>query len=281
MGKIMYNGVSYCGGGSPQSDSKFKILELNAALTEAEILEELKKNEGYECSGFFYNTDQDEYCEFEGLYSGHQIGSEVVHFGYCHIRGLHKSDYNIDYTIDDEDGELWYKNTNIMDLKQNLTTSDGTPFRVGKTEDGKMGYIINEGGADTVIPFKKELFTKIWDFDSSGLPSSQSSTLHILVPDLILNTKNRLLFVCNDNFNDKTSCFLIDHNDHSKYDIHIDVRSVKYYKRSNITESENGIQIDIPPYLYKFEDDTYNTAYGKYLTIQKLYLLENVDDLFN
>lgn len=86
-----------------------KILEINAPLSEIGILDTLKNNEGYECSGFFYNTTQNVYCEFEGLYSGHDISGETVHFGYCHIRGIHNSEYSVDYYIDDEDGTTWYK----------------------------------------------------------------------------------------------------------------------------------------------------------------------------
>ena len=43
-------------------------------------------------------------------------------------------------------------NTN---LTQQLTASDGVPFRFGKDSSGNYGYILNQGGADTVIPFKK------------------------------------------------------------------------------------------------------------------------------
>ena len=36
-----------------------------------------------------------------------------------------------------------------------MTTSDGVPFRFGKDSGGNYGYILNQGGTDTVIPFKK------------------------------------------------------------------------------------------------------------------------------
>lgn len=42
----------------------------------------------------------------------------------------------------------------IQQLNNNLTTNDGVPFRFGKDASGKFGYIIEQGGADTVIPFK-------------------------------------------------------------------------------------------------------------------------------
>lgn len=91
-------------------ESKTKVLEIDAALTEAELLEHISTNyEGYKCSGFFYNADQDEYCEFEALYSSKQIGSDIVHFGYCHIKGVHDAVYSVDYYIDDEDDSKWNK----------------------------------------------------------------------------------------------------------------------------------------------------------------------------
>lgn len=95
--------------GTISADSKTRILEINSPISEIGILDTLKNNEGYECSGFFYNTTQNVYCEFEGLYSGHDISGETVHFGYCHIRGIHNSEYSVDYYIDDEDGSTWYK----------------------------------------------------------------------------------------------------------------------------------------------------------------------------
>lgn len=36
-----------------------------------------------------------------------------------------------------------------------MTANDGVPFRFGKDSGGNYGYILNQGGADTVIPFKK------------------------------------------------------------------------------------------------------------------------------
>lgn len=36
-----------------------------------------------------------------------------------------------------------------------MTANDGVPFRFGKDSSGNYGYILNQGGADTVIPFKK------------------------------------------------------------------------------------------------------------------------------
>lgn len=94
------------------SKIKVKILEMNSPISESYLLNTvLTQNEGYECSGFFYNTNQNVYCEFEGLYSGHTISGETIHFGYCHIKGIHQSSYAVDYFIDDEDGSTWYKRT--------------------------------------------------------------------------------------------------------------------------------------------------------------------------
>lgn len=50
----------------------------------------------------------------------------------------------------------------VDEINDNLTASNQTagvtnvPFRFGCTDDGKFGYIINQGGADTVIPFNSE-----------------------------------------------------------------------------------------------------------------------------
>ena len=110
--------------GTISADSKTRILELNSPLNEVGILNVLKNNEGYECSGFFYNTDKSVYCEFEGLYSGHVISGETVHFGYCHIRGIHNSQYSADYYIDDEDGSTWYKKVPVDYLTVDSETSE-------------------------------------------------------------------------------------------------------------------------------------------------------------
>ena len=53
-----------------------------------------------------------------------------------------------------------------------MTTSDGVPFRFGKDSSGNYGYILNQGGADTVIPFKKGGFSKaivkcIWGYQTT------------------------------------------------------------------------------------------------------------------
>ncbi|MBQ0112686.1 MAG: hypothetical protein KBT03_06120 [Bacteroidales bacterium] len=56
---------------------------------------------------------------------------------------------NMEITV----GKIENLGNEVRELKQNLI-ADGVPFRFGKTEDGKYGYILNEGGADTVIPFK-------------------------------------------------------------------------------------------------------------------------------
>lgn len=109
--KIDGDTVSISEDGTISSNYKTKILEINATISESALLNLLNANEGYECSGFFYNYNQGVYCEFEGLYSGHVISGETVHFGYCHIRGIHNSNYSIDYYIDDEDGSTWYAKT--------------------------------------------------------------------------------------------------------------------------------------------------------------------------
>lgn len=110
-----------------EDSCRVKILTINAALTEAELLAKLVENENYKCSGFWYNADEDVYCEFEGLYSSHTVGAEVIHFGYCHIRGIHNSEYSIDYYIDDEDGELWYsKKPNDYIITDGLFSSTST-----------------------------------------------------------------------------------------------------------------------------------------------------------
>lgn len=110
--------------GTISTNNKTRILELNSPLSEIGILNTLVNNEGYECSGFFYNTDKSVYCEFEGLYSGHTISGETVHFGYCHIRGIHNSQYSADYYIDDEDGSTWYKKVPIDYLAVDSETSE-------------------------------------------------------------------------------------------------------------------------------------------------------------
>lgn len=144
MGLHYYDGVPY--GDLPIRDDKIafdstwsseqinkvartRILELNVPLSEQAILDKLKDYEGYECSGFFYNTNANVYCEFEGLYSGHAISGETIHFGYCHIRGIHNSQYSIDYYIDDEDGSAWYSKAPADYLKNefdNIGTSIST-----------------------------------------------------------------------------------------------------------------------------------------------------------
>lgn len=89
-----------------------KVLKLNTALSESDLLNLLATTHAnFKCSGFFYNTDIDDYCEFEGLYVPYKVGSETVHFGYCHMKGLHGAEHYVDYYIDDEDGGTWHKKT--------------------------------------------------------------------------------------------------------------------------------------------------------------------------
>jgi hypothetical protein len=50
----------------------------------------------------------------------------------------------------------------VSELNSNLVASDDTPFRFGVTEDGEYGYITtDEGGADTVVPFKSKSSYKV------------------------------------------------------------------------------------------------------------------------
>lgn len=127
-------------------ESKIKILELNSPLSEQGVLNILKENSGYLCSGFFYNTDLNAYCEFEGLYSGHQISGEIIHFGYCHIKGIHNSTYSIDYTIDDEDGDMWY--STILDGTHVVANPEmhGDESNLDTIQIGDLKYKIPSGG---------------------------------------------------------------------------------------------------------------------------------------
>ncbi len=53
----------------------------------------------------------------------------------------------------------------VSSIKNDLTAPDDVPFRFGKDADGNYGYIINEGGADTVIPFKsREKIEKVAEY---------------------------------------------------------------------------------------------------------------------
>lgn len=51
------------------------------------------------------------------------------------------------------------------------------PFRFGCNDDGEFGYIINQGGADSVIPFKRDftLVVKVTMNSTSGSGSIQST----------------------------------------------------------------------------------------------------------
>lgn len=63
-----------------------------------------------------------------------------------------------------------FDTTAIEEITEQLTASDDTPFRFGYDETtGKYGYIINEGGADTVVPFK--------DCDSSEITVSAANQI--------------------------------------------------------------------------------------------------------
>ena len=55
-------------------------------------------------------------------------------------------------------------------IQAQLTAGDGAPFRFGyDSNTGKYGYILNEGGADTVVPFK--------DCDSSEITVSAANQI--------------------------------------------------------------------------------------------------------
>ena len=62
--------------------------------------------------------------------------------------------------IDSEVEQLSIKTLNhdseIDNIIQDLSASDGTTFRFAVNDEGEYGYILtDEEGADTVIPFKK------------------------------------------------------------------------------------------------------------------------------
>ena len=62
-----------------------------------------------------------------------------------------------------------FDTTPIKEITEQLTANN-TPFRFGYDETtGKYGYIINEGGADTVVPFK--------DCDSSEITVSAANQI--------------------------------------------------------------------------------------------------------
>lgn len=74
-----------------------------------------------------------------------------------------------------------YAQTN-KELTDNLTASNQTagvtdvPFRFGCTDDGKFGYIINQGGADSVIPFSsKDLATVI---DTNNITGAERAVIN-------------------------------------------------------------------------------------------------------
>lgn len=49
----------------------------------------------------------------------------------------------------------------VANVTDDLSTDDGYSFKVGKDENGNLGYVVkNEGGADTVRPFRKKFSTQ-------------------------------------------------------------------------------------------------------------------------
>ena len=58
----------------------------------------------------------------------------------------------------------------IEDVSQSLTTESGTKFRFGQNSEGEYGYIINKDGADTVIPFKQDIYTIYGTLNNSTSP---------------------------------------------------------------------------------------------------------------
>lgn len=98
------------GGGGGGKSAPLKIANLGGLLNDSYICNYLMENENFLCKGFFYNSDAEAYCEYEGLYNNNGLdGEDLVHYGYCDIRGIHESDYNVSYFIDDEDGSTWHK----------------------------------------------------------------------------------------------------------------------------------------------------------------------------
>lgn len=73
------------------------------------------------------------------------------------------------------------------DVKQSLTTENGTQFRFGQNSDGEYGYILNKDGADTVIPFKNNIkivdlnFPVTGGFTSKTFNVNLSAYTHVLI----------------------------------------------------------------------------------------------------
>lgn len=68
------------------------------------------------------------------------------------------TEYPVDFHIEAGDSTDLVTKGDLEDavdeITDNLTASNGVPFRFGYDQStGKYGYILNEGGADTVIPF--------------------------------------------------------------------------------------------------------------------------------
>lgn len=80
--------------------------------TEQQILNSLMNTPNVKLNGFFYNSNVQSYCSYEGIYMSKKVSGETIHFGYCEIRGIHESNYACDYRMDWEYGDVWYKHEN-------------------------------------------------------------------------------------------------------------------------------------------------------------------------
>lgn len=149
-----------------------KVLKLNTALSEADLLNLLATTHAnFKCSGFFYNTDINDYCEFEGLYVPYKIGSETVHFGYCHMKGLHGAEHYVDYYIDDEDGGTWHKKT----VNDYLAISTEQGNKLVEKEDGLYVSGGGEGGTSDYADLENK--PKINGVELSGNKTSNDLNL--------------------------------------------------------------------------------------------------------
>lgn len=73
--------------------------------------------------------------------------------GYSVIKEKDFNDFKteVDYRISNVE-------TRVDKVEERLVADDGTEFKFGVTPDGRPGYVVkDEGGADTVIPFNKDI----------------------------------------------------------------------------------------------------------------------------
>lgn len=99
---------------------------LTYPLDEKGLLNLLVLNKNVKMNGFFYNNDVNSYCSFEGLYMSKEISGQNIHFGFCEIRGIHESNYHVDYRMDFEDGDVWYKHETQNEYKTSINFFDGS-----------------------------------------------------------------------------------------------------------------------------------------------------------